>query len=317
MRKLTIVFGLFLCVLKIGAQDVPVSLEEAAKKKVINGIKKTEVAVYADVYEVAADDEAALRLAQHKSVDMLQARVIEQVSAEMNMSKEDIKAIFDVIDDKCQNIVIKNSDVCRVFTYIVKDKVGLTRKKLTPEEEEEYFGEDAVKKMVNKMMDGQDSINYVLPTPETKDTLTAVVAEETIVVENELEKKEEVKKEEGTPLVKILPAEPVTPEPAQDLTPVAEVVVPQLCQKMIATKNFDGLMTFLKKEKAANTLMWGNANKMQRHELCYIVAIDRATKEIVAVLDKGDFERMNFMNKQMDHARNYKGTHSCVYVQEY
>ena len=315
MRKLTIVFGLFLCVLEIGAQDVPVSLEEAAKKKVINKIKTTEAAVYADVYEVAADDEAALRLAQRKSVNMLQARIIEQAAAEMNMSKEDVKAIFDVIDDKCQNIVIKNRDVCRVFTYIVKDKIGLTRKKLTKIEEEEYFGEDAVKKMVDKMMDGQDSINYVIPKPETKDTLVAVVAEETVVVETELEKKEEVKKEEGTPLVKILPAEPVTPEPTPD--PVAEVVVPQLCQKMIATKNFDGLMAFLKKEKAANTLMWGNANKMQRHELCYIVAIDRATKEIVAVLDKGDSERMNFVNKKMDHARNYKGTYSCVYVQEY
>ena len=317
MRKLTIVFGLFLCVLKIGAQDVPVSLEEAAKKKVINKIKTTEAAVYADVYEVAADDEAALRLAQHKSVNMLQARIIEQAAAEMNMSKEVVKAIFDVIDDKCQNIVIKNRDVCRVFTYILKDKIGLTRKKLTKIEEEEYFGEDAVKKMVDKMMDGQDSINYVIPKPETKDTLVAVVSEETTVVETEPEKKEEVKKEEGIPLVKILPAEPVTPEPTPDPTSVPEVVIPQLCQKMIATKNFDGLMTFLKKEKAANKVMWGNANKMQRHELCYIVVIDRTTKEIVAVLDKGDSERMNFVNKKMEHARNYRGTHSCVYVQEY
>jgi hypothetical protein len=47
------------------------------------------------------------------------------------------------------------------------------------------------------------------------------------------------------------------------------------------------------------------------------VALDRVTKEIVAVLDKGEAERMNFMNKKMEHARNYRGTHSCVFVQEY
>ena len=80
---------------------------------------------------------------------------------------------------------------------------------------------------------------------------------------------------------------------------------------------FDGLMAFLRKEKAANKLMWGNANKMQRHELCYIVALDRVTKEIVAVLDNGEDERMNFMNKKKEHAQNYRGTHSCVFVQEY
>ena len=308
MRKLTVVLGLLLCVLQIGAQGVSVSPEDAAKKQEIKEIKLGEEHVYADVYEVAADDEAALRLAKTKSVNMLQARVIEQAAEQLGMDKDAVKEIFDVIDDKCQNIVITNGDMVRVFTYILKDKVGLTRKKVSVDDDKYYFGEDSIaKNLADQVLEGQDSINYVVSQPEVKEESVEKVKEETVV--ETPEKKEEAKKDEGTPLVKILPAEQVIPAP--------EVVIPELCQKLIATKNFDGLMAFLKKEKAANKLMWGNANKMQRHELCYIVAIDRATKEIVAVLDKGEAERMNFMNKKMEHARNYRGTHSCVFVQEY
>jgi hypothetical protein len=287
--------------LQIGAQGVSVSPEDAAKKQEIKEIKLGEEHVYADVYEVAADDEAALRLAKTKSVNMLQARVIEQAAGQLGMDKEAVKKIFDVIDDKCQNIVITNGDMVRVFTYIMKDKVGLTRKKVSVDDDKYYFGEDSIaKNLADQVLEGQDSINYVVSQPEVKEESVEKVKEETVV--ETPEKKEEAKKDEGTPLVKILPAEQVIPAP--------EVVIPELCQKLIATKNFDGLMAFLRKEKAANKLMWGNANRMQRHELCYIVALDRVTKEIVAVLDKGEAERMNFMNKKMEHARNYRGTHS-------
>ena len=309
MRKLTVLLGLLLCVLQIGAQGVSVSPEDAAKKQEIKEIKLGEEHVYADVYEVAADDEAALRLAKTKSVNMLQARVIEQAAEQLGMDKDAVKEIFDVIDDKCQNIVITNGDMVRVFTYILKDKVGLTRKKVSVDDDKYYFGEDSIaKNLADQVLEGQDSINYVVSQPEVKEESVEKVKEET-VVETPEKKEEEAKKDEGTPLVKILPAEQVIPAP--------EVVIPELCQKLIATKNFDGLMAFLKKEKAANKLMWGNANKMQRHGLCYIVALDRVTKEIVAVLDKGEAERMNFMNKKKEHARNYRGTHSCVFVQEY
>ena len=308
MRKLTVVLGLLLCVLQIGAQGVSVSPEDAAKKQEIKEIKLGEEHVYADVYEVAADDEAALRLAKTKSVNMLQARVIEQAAEQLGMDKDAVKEIFDVIDDKCQNIVITNGDMVRVFTYILKDKVGLTRKKVSVDDDKYYFGEDSIaKNLADQVLEGQDSINYVVSQPEVKEESVEKVKEETVV--ETPEKKEEAKKDEGTPLVKILPAEQVIP--------ASEVVIPELCQKLIATKNFGGLMAFLKKEKAANKLMWGNANKMQRHELCYIVALDRVTKEIVAVLDKGEAERMNFMNKKKEHAQNYRGTHSCVFVQEY
>lgn len=308
MRKFTIVWGLLLCVLQIGAQGVSVSPEDAAKKQEIKEIKLGEDHVYADVYEVAADDEAALRLAEVKSVNMLQARVIEQAAGQLGMDKEAVKKIFDVIDDKCQNIVITNGDMVRVFTYIMKDKVGLSRSKPKDKDDEYYFGEDSIaKNLADQVLEGQDSINYVVSQPEVKEESVEKVKEETVV--ETPEKKEEAKKDEGTPLVKILPAEQVIP--------ASEVVIPELCQKLIATKNFDGLMAFLRKEKAANKLMWGNANRMQRHELCYIVALDRVTKEIVAVLDKGEAERMNFMNKKKEHARNYRGTHSCVFVQEY
>jgi hypothetical protein len=63
--------------------------------------------------------------------------------------------------------------------------------------------------------------------------------------------------------------------------------------------------------------MYGRADQMQRHEKCYIVVADEGTGALVAVLDKGESDRMNFITKQMDHFRNYKSGYKVVFVQEY
>ena len=314
MRKITFILLMFLCIFEIGAQETSAS-EEAAKKKEINGIKLGEQAVYAEVYEVAADDEAALRLAQRKSVNMLEARIIEASSEQLGMSKEDMKAIFDVIDDKCQNIVIKKGDMIRVFSYIMKDKIGFSKKKPSSKDLKEYFEEDndsiaiqeQLEKAAEKVMEGQDSINYVAHQANIeilpKDT---IVEEKESVFQEEIQKKnapkEEVKKVEDVSVVQQQP----------------EIEIPDLCQTMIAKENFVQLRKFLQNEKRYQRLMFANSNTMQSIENCYIVIIEKASNKIVSVLDKGENDRMNFVTKKMDNFRNYRRSgYAAIFVQEY
>lgn len=314
MKRITFVLLMFLCIFKIGAQETSAS-EEAAKKKEINGIKLGEQAVYAEVYEVAADDETALRLAQSKSVNMLEARIIEASAEQLGMSKEDMKAIFDVIDDKCQNIVIKKGDMIRVFSYIMKDKIGLSKKKPSSKDLKEYFEEDKdsisiqeqLEKAAEKVMDGQDSINYVVHQTNIevlpKDT---IVKQEESVFQEETQKKdaqkEEVKLVENVSVVQQQP----------------EIDIPELCRTMIAKENFVQLRKFLQNEKRYQRLMFGNSNTMQSIENCYIVIIEKASNKIVSVLDKGENDRMNFVTKKIDNFRNYRRSgYAAIFVQEY
>jgi hypothetical protein len=106
----------------------------------------------------------------------------------------------------------------------------------------------------------------------------------------------------------------VEPKPV----PVVEVSIPELCQTMIDKGNMKDLMRFLNQEKRYQKLMFGNSSSMQRPEKCYVVILDKATQNIVSVLDKGDAERMNFMTKKMDRYANYRnGNYAAVFVQEY
>ena len=139
--KLYLSILLLCCCVQATAQNalVPVD-EETAKKKEINQIKRSEQAVYADIMEMASDDEEALSAAHQKSRDMLQAHVIEIFAKRMKMSKKDVQEIWDVIDDKCQNIVVKKGDLFRVFSYIMKDAIGLGPKKPKEGDVEKYMG---------------------------------------------------------------------------------------------------------------------------------------------------------------------------------
>ena len=142
--KLYLSILLLCCCVQATAQNalVPVD-EETAKKKEINQIKRSEQAVYADIMEMASDDEEALSAAHQKSRDMLQAHVIEIFAKRMKMSKKDVQEIWDVIDDKCQNIVVKKGDLFRVFSYIMKDAIGLGPKKPKEGDVEKYMEKTA------------------------------------------------------------------------------------------------------------------------------------------------------------------------------
>ena len=332
MRKIVFFVMMAICSVNIYGQELT-DEEAQSKKKEINGIKLSEEAVYADVVELALDDNEAISLAQQKSINLLQTHVIEIFAKRMNMSKADVQEIWDVIDDKCQNIVVRKGDLLRVFSYIMKDAIGLGPKKPKKDDVEEYFGKDDSKgkeeisdiasvketafELANVMTGGQDSINVVEPKKEEKIEVANNSANETAKVEEVTEiKTVEVGKKEENPVQVV---EEITPTVVPEEKPeVVEVNVPELCQEIIEQGNYNRLMVYLGKKKAENKLMFGNSNVMQYAERCYVVLFEKKTRQIAAVLDKGMSDRMNFVTKQMDHLKNYKnGKFGAIYVQEF
>ena len=287
------------------------------KQKSINQVKLSEDAVYAEVIQMVTGDDEAISLAQQKSIDKLQISVIEACAAKMKMSKEDVKEIFDVIDDKCQNITIDAGDIIRVFSYISKDAIGLTPRKPKEKDVKEIFGSNILNQSVHSTERNNEASLKSDLTLQTKNEVASV--EEpviipvpvTLVTSKEDTKTEEAKKDD---IKKVEPK--VEPVPAPK--PVSEVIVPSLCGTMISKVKMNELMRFLNQEKKNQRLMFGNKNSMQFSEKCYIVIIDKSTQNIVTVLGKGESERMNYVSKQMDNLANYRGgNYAAIYVQEY
>ena len=244
--------------------------EETARKKEINSIKKTGEAVYADVYQEATTEEAALSEAEQKSKEMLKTHVYEIFSKRMGMSKEDVREIWKVLESKCKHIVVKRGDLFRVFTYVMKNAVGSS-------DPTDLIAENT-----------QPATSNNISTPEQVTT--------------------------SAPKPEPAPVSTPKPEPATQ----SEVVVPVLCKTIIEKGNFDNVYKYLKREKAYQRLMYGTARNMQYPEKCYIVLTNKGTGEIVAVLDKGQSERMNFVTMKMDRYSNYRGgNYSAIFIQEY
>lgn len=359
MIRIKLLFLLLFVGLGLKAQEVS-SQEDVQKKKEINQIKLGEQAVYAEVVELASDDYEAVSLAQQRSINKLQANVIEACAKKMNMSKEDVKEIFDVIDDKCQNVVIKKGDMLRVFSYITKDAIGLGRKKPKQEDIDEIFGPEAVGTEVasveNQAVKSQvsQSVEPVIPAKNIQPVTTQQVQTEISqptqpvqpvsaqpvksVTSQPAQPVQPVVKQSVQPSQPVQPAvsQPVEPVQAAPVTtpavtpvpveasapapaPVAEVSVPALCQTMISKGNMNELMRYLSQEKRYQRLMFGNSTSMQYPDKCYVVIIDKSTRNIVSVLDKGQTERMNFITKKMDRYSNYRGgnKYAAIFVQEY
>lgn len=343
MRKIKLALLLFFCATTLCAQYAAPSEEDKTKGKEINNIKRSGDAAYADVYQEAESESEALTEAEEKSKAMLQAHVIEIFAKRLGMSKKDVQDIWAVIESRCKHVVVKRGDLYRVFTYVMKSQFdpdyepkvkpepkpepAAPVKEETSTEKKEVIAETivaAAEEVVEEKTVAEEVVEVKKEEAAATETTTTAVAEkvvekvvENVVEEAVVEKKEEKavveepKKEEVKPVIEEAVVEDV-------VTPAPEVLVPELCQKMIATKAFKPLMKFLNQQKTQQILMFGNANKMQYHDKCYIVVVERASQTIVAVLDKGDSERMNFVSKKMDHYRNYKGgNYSCVFVQVY
>lgn len=287
--------------------------EEIAKKKEINSLKRNGEAYYSDVYQELKVEDADMAAAQERSKEMLRAHVVEIFSKRMGMSKEDVREIWSVIEKNCQNIVVKKGDLFRVFTYVMKNA-------LNPNALEESV--DGAKE--NETVPAE-TIKLEKQAEVKVDTVAASVSSPVSVPVSEpkVEPKPEIKPEpkvESKQEPKVEPKqEPkVEPKPEPASTPAPEVVVPELCQNIIDKENFDTIYRFLQQEKTYQRLMYGTAKTMQRPEKCYIVLTDKTTGALVAVLDKGQSDRMNFVTKKMDHFRNYQGgNYKAIFVQEY
>lgn len=334
-----------LCAITLAAQETAIpSQEETAKKKEINNIKLSEQAVYADVMQIATDDNEAVSLAQQKSINMLQAHVIEIFAKRMHMEKKDVQEIWDVIDDKCQNIVVRKGDLFRVFTYIMKDAIGLGPKKPKEGDVEKYLKPDSTEthvattdtaalkdvafQLTHTLTGGKDSIdNTALPAAQAVPATTAATAPAQTTTAPAQTATTPVQTATVPVQTATTPAQAAAPVQAATAVPVAApapapapvaVAIPDLAQNMMSKANMTELMRYLSKEKRNQKLMFGNFNTMQYPAKCYVVVIDKASKGIVAVLDKGQKERMNFTTRQMDNLNNYKGgKYAAILVQEY
>jgi len=318
MRKIAICALFSFFCLNMIAQEVA-----NQKAKEINEVKLSEQAMYAEVVELASDDFEAVSLAQQKTINKLQNNVIEACAHRMNITKEQAKEIFDVIDDKCQNIVIKKGDMVRVFAYIAKDAVGLSRKKAKQKDIDEIFGAeedtdstmiaDNVSQAMNLLMGKKDSIDNVT-TAVAVDEVKKTVEPQPVIQPIVTSVPEPVEKSKPAPKIEAKSEPKIETRPE----PVIPISVPAICQTMIDKGNMKELMRYLNQEKRYHRLMFGNSSAMQRPEKCYVVILDKTTQGIVSVLDKGETERMNFVTKKMDRYSNYRnGNYAAVFVQEY
>ena len=312
--KLIVLFA-FLSVNVMGQAPVTTP-EEMAKKKEINALKKNGEAYYADIYHEIKAEESDLAEAQQRSKEMLQAHVIEIFSKRMGMSKQDVRDIWAVLEKNCQNIVVKRGDLFRVFTYVMKNAIN-------PNASVEAV--ESVETPVAAAPAPQ------LQQPEVKVDTVAVAPSTPVVLPQAPQSEVKVDSVVAQPIASPVPAEPavvsetkpepkpvVQPEPEPTPIPVVEVEVPLLCQKLIEKGSFDKVYRYLQQEKTYQRLMYGSARTMQRPEKCYIVLTDKTSGSIVAVLDKGETDRMNFVTKKMDRFRNYEGgNYRAIFVQEY
>ena len=291
MKKIVLLLSLALSAFSTYAQEAN-GPEELEKKKEINEIKLSEQAHYAEVViEMVTDDNEAVSLAHQQSLALLQTHVIEVFAKRLNMSKQDVREIWSVIDDKCQNIEIQRGDLLRVFSYMAKDalKGWMGNKKVKP-------------------LSPEDSL--ILFGPKE-----IIVEQEPIVPDTIVPKPEPIVPDTIDPGPKPGPIPGPKPEPKPE---PLEVVVPELCKNMIKQGNAEALTKYLNYEKSKQTLMYGNASTMHYQSKCYMIAIEKSTLKIAAVLDKGDARRMNFMTGEMDNMENYRGgKYAVIFVQEY
>lgn len=411
MKKIVLCVVLAVCAFGANAQEL--SPEEVAKlKKEMNDIKRSEDFVFAEGFAEYLSDEGdkAVSQATQQSMMKLQTQVMTVFAQHLHMSKEDVQAIWDVIEDKCQNVEITAGDVTRSFFYVSKEVLsGImpdinlfpNRKKkaeqleaATPaptpvaqpeiaqaepikaepvvaqnaepvvaqvveakKEEQEVKVEETVKAEETVAVEEKKAepetkaaevqtqvivqtqttqVAVVTQTVEEAKQEAAAVKSETVVVNSEpvvvKSEAETVKSEpvvvetpkKETPVVETpapAPAPTPAPTPAPEPAPApaaVKVAVPDLCQAMLDKKNYKALISYLQTEKAYEKLIYGPESRMARTAQCYIVIVDKATQNIVTVLDKGVTERVNFVTGAKDDLANYMlaGGYLAIFVQE-
>lgn len=177
MRK----FGLFLIlsVLSIGIHAQELTEQEAqAKEDSVFNMKLSGLSHYAETaVEMIMEDDAKVSVAKQQSMLLLQTHIIEIFSKCLNMKNEDVQEIYELIEEKADEITIKRGDLYKVIIYIAKDglKGFLGKKKIKPlspedslilfgpkvEEKEITFKQDTIEHKSDSIV--QDTIIKPIP----------------------------------------------------------------------------------------------------------------------------------------------------------
>ena len=343
MKKLSYLFILLLFPIVAFAQEATVQDKENKEK--IKEIKLSEDYVYAD-----AVTEENLSEAQQNSMDLLRANVNAIFAERFHMSKEDVEDIWDVIEDKCQNVTIKKGDLFRVFTYIMKDYLfpGKKKKKVKNEElvkvkpsKDEILPdeiEEVSEALVNDSLPtaSQNEILAFVPDAKPQQTQEAgeseatlqdkdqeVVSEVTgdpteVVTEVPVAVATSVATEEpvtttviATPVTQV--EEPVAAEP-EDITvssPSAPALDP-IVKELLEIQTYKELISLLDQKKEEGTLIYGRIKTMRSPDRCYLAIFKKS--EVITILGKGDKERLNLKTNTEDSLNNYKG-HGVIWFQ--
>lgn len=294
MKSFVILTMIAFCAINgMKAQEAtPAKQDIASAKKMINEIKFSERTFYTELPPMMTNPDNDIVASQQKAKEVLKNFVVSELSKSKTMTPEEKQGVKDLVESKCQDVVIQNEDYIRIFTYIEKCELGIDCPRL---------------KLDGRLTSIVQTKVAAEPKPAPKDTISAPeleqenveaeVAEVIPVVESE---KEEIKEEVEIPLS------------------TEEEGIPAICETIIAKKTFGQLMSYLKLAKLEQKLMYGNYAKMLNPEKCYVAVVDKTSRMIVAVLGKGEGERMNFITQKMDHCDNYVGgKYAVLFIQEY
>lgn len=330
MKKLSYLFILLLLPIVAFAQEA--TEQDKENKEKIKEIKLSEDYVYAD-----AVTEDNLSEAQQNSMDLLRANVNAIFAERFHMPKEDVEEIWDVIEDKCQNVTIKKGDLFRVFTYIMKDYLFPGKKKKNVKNEElaevkpskDEILPDEIEKVSEALVNdslptvAQNKImNFVpetkpdaTPEPEPQQTQDAGESEATEVpvpVTTSVATEEPVTTTViTTPVTQV--EEPVAAEP-EDIT-VSSSSAPALdpiVKELLEIQTYKELISLLDQKKEEGTLIYGRIKTMRSPDRCYLAIFKKS--EVITILGKGDKERLNLKTNTKDSLNNYKG-HGVIWFQ--
>ena len=330
MKKLSYLFILLLFPIVAFAQEATVQDKENKEK--IKEIKLSEDYVYAD-----AVTEENLSEAQQNSMDLLRANVNAIFAERFHMSKEDVEDIWDVIEDKCQNVTIKKGDLFRVFTYIMKDYLfpGKKKKKVKNEELAEVKPskdeilpdeiEEVSEALVNDSLPTASQNEILAFVPEAKPDVTSQPEPQQTQEAGESKATLQDKAQEVVSEVTGDPTEAVTEVPVAVTTSVAteepeDITVSSssapaldpIVKELLEIQTYKELISLLDQKKEEGTLIYGRIKTMRSPDRCYLAIFKKS--EVITILGKGDKERLNLKTNTEDSLNNYKG-HGVIWFQ--
>ena len=192
------------------------------------------------------------------------------------------------------------------------------------ETESEPKGEQEVSSIIAEVNEkvNEDDSEVVAQNAAESTPIEETKKEEIVETEPEIEEENLEAHQNTTPADSVKAMEAGLVATAPGITPIVEptteVVTPELCKTMLTYEDQTSLVSFLQSEALYEKLIFGGYRSMRRPSDCYIAIIDKSTRKIVTILDKGVSERMNFVTKKMDNFENYRegGKYAAIFVQE-